>query len=136
MPTFYSPTGNPEVWEEKPEGYFTEEEWEADHPAPEPEPPTLAQLQKQFTDAIQNHLDSFAKTGNYDNILSAASYATSTNSKFHREGQYAVEIRDAVWAKGYAILDEVLSGQRPLPSIEEVLAELPEMKWPTEVPDA
>lgn len=28
MPTFVSPTGNPEIWEEKPPGYITQEEWE------------------------------------------------------------------------------------------------------------
>lgn len=35
MTTFYSPQGNPEVWEEKPEGYFTPEEWQTAHPEPE-----------------------------------------------------------------------------------------------------
>ena len=29
---FYSPEGNPEVWDTKPDGYFTEEEWEAWNP--------------------------------------------------------------------------------------------------------
>ena len=27
MPVYYSPSGNPEIWDEKPVGYFTEEEW-------------------------------------------------------------------------------------------------------------
>lgn len=27
MATFFSPNGNPEVWENKPDGYFTEAEW-------------------------------------------------------------------------------------------------------------
>jgi hypothetical protein len=39
MPKYYSPTGNYEVWNEKPDGYFTEEEWAALHP-PEPYVPT------------------------------------------------------------------------------------------------
>lgn len=34
MPTFYSPSGNAEVWEEKPEGYMTPEEWKEQHPDP------------------------------------------------------------------------------------------------------
>lgn len=37
---YYSPSGNPEVWDKKPEGYFTEEEWQEAHPAPEPPEPT------------------------------------------------------------------------------------------------
>lgn len=36
--TFYSPSGNPEVWAERPTGYFTLEEWQAAHPGPEPSP--------------------------------------------------------------------------------------------------
>ena len=35
---FFSPEGNPEVWEEKPEAYFTPEEWAEMHPAPPPPP--------------------------------------------------------------------------------------------------
>lgn len=41
MPAFYSPEGNPEIWDTCPEGYSTPEAWAAAHPAPEPEPPSL-----------------------------------------------------------------------------------------------
>lgn len=34
MPKYYSPSGNFEVWDEKPSGYYTEDEWAALHPAP------------------------------------------------------------------------------------------------------
>ena len=40
MPKYYSPDGNIEVWEQKPDGYYTEEEWEELHPAPAPPEPT------------------------------------------------------------------------------------------------
>jgi hypothetical protein len=36
MATFISPNGNPEVWTDKPHGYFTPEEWAAKYPAPTP----------------------------------------------------------------------------------------------------
>ena len=36
MATFYSPSGNPEAWASKPNGYFTPEEWAALHPEPKP----------------------------------------------------------------------------------------------------
>ena len=130
--TFYSPDGNPEIWAEKPAGYFTPEEWQAAHPAPAPAPytPTPEEQLAVFTAAIQAHLDNFAKTRNYDGILSAASYANSAVPKFRAEGQYAAEMRDAVWAKGYEIMDAVLAGARPMPDLEEVLAELPVLAWP------
>ena len=35
MPTFYSPTGNPEIWDEQPESYITVEEWKAARAAEE-----------------------------------------------------------------------------------------------------
>lgn len=40
MPKYYSPDGNIEVWEQKPEGYYTVEEWEEMHP-PTPYVPTV-----------------------------------------------------------------------------------------------
>jgi hypothetical protein len=41
MAVYYSPDGNIEVWDKKPEGYFTEEEWAELHPAPKPPEPTM-----------------------------------------------------------------------------------------------
>lgn len=35
MPTFYSPFGNAEIWEEKPDGYIAQEEWDAARAAEE-----------------------------------------------------------------------------------------------------
>lgn len=127
---YFSPAGNPEVWDEKPNNYYTPEEWAAAHPAPPQPEPTIEELQQQFTDAIQGYLDDFARTRNYDNILSAATYATSTVPKFRAEGQYAVEARDEVWATGYEILDAVIAGRRSIPGLEEVLSELPRLAWP------
>lgn len=43
MATFYSPDGNPEVWEIKPDGYYTPAEWAALHP---PLEPTLEELRE------------------------------------------------------------------------------------------
>ena len=34
MGKYYSPSGNYEVWDEKPQGYYTEDEWKELHPAP------------------------------------------------------------------------------------------------------
>ena len=41
MPVFISPDGNREVWEEKPYGYYTEEEWWEENPEEKPEPPHI-----------------------------------------------------------------------------------------------
>ena len=41
---FYSKAGNIEVWEKKPEGYFTVEEWDIAHPVPKPPKPALGEV--------------------------------------------------------------------------------------------
>jgi hypothetical protein len=52
MPKYYSLDGNLEVWETKPNGYYTVEEWQELHPAPAPPEPTteekLAELDSQY----------------------------------------------------------------------------------------
>lgn len=96
----------------------------------DPPPPTIEQIIAQYDAAVQQRLDDFAKTRNYTNIMSAATYATSTVPKFRAEGQYAVEARDATWAKCYEVLAAAEAGTRPMPTFEELLAELPVLAWP------
>lgn len=93
-------------------------------------PPTPEQIVAQYTAGVQQHLDTFAQTRNYDGILSAATYATSQVPKFAAEGQYAVEARDATWAKCYEIMAAVEAGSRPMPTLDELLSELPKLVWP------
>lgn len=98
--------------------------------AVDPPPPTQEQIIAQYAAAVQQRLDDFAKTRGYDGILSAATYATSLIAKFAAEGQCAVVARDATWAKCSQILAEVQAGTRPLPTLIELVAELPLLEWP------
>jgi hypothetical protein len=66
----------------------------------------------------------------YDNILSACTYAASTNPALAAEGQRCVALRDETWAAAYILLDAVLAGARPVPTPEELSAELPALVWP------
>lgn len=88
------------------------------------------EIQARLIDAIQQHLDTTAQSRAYDGILSLCTYATSPSPKFAAEGQAGVEWRDACWTKGYEILAECQSGARPIPTPEELIAELPAMVWP------
>ena len=92
--------------------------------------PTQAQIISAFTAAIQKRLDDFARQRNYDSILSACTYATSTVVKFKAEGQACVNLRDATWSAAYDILAQVQSGTRPMPaSITDIEADLPALGW-------
>lgn len=95
----------------------------------EPEPPTDEELQQYFEDAIEAYMDSVVQTRNYKNIHTAASYVNSTNEKFAKEGAACNKWRDDVWDKCYAILAEVKAGVRAVPTLEEVIAELPVLEW-------
>jgi hypothetical protein len=130
LATYFSPAGNPEVWLEKPAGYFTPEEWAAAHPEPEPPAPTPEEIQARLVAAVQGYLDKKAKERGYDGILSACSYASSTDAVFAAEGQACLAWRDEVWRKCYEVLDAVTAGERDVPTAEELLAELPALTWP------
>ena len=90
---------------------------------------TEEQLQKRFEDAIEAYMDSVVQTRNYKNIHTAASYVNSTNEKFAKEGAACNRWRDDVWDKCYAILKDVKAGLRPVPTVEEVIRELPILVW-------
>lgn len=92
----------------------------------------VARIQADFSDKVQRRLDDFARTRNYDGILSACSYATDTTSeKFRSEGEYSVYVRSLTWSKMYEIVEEVLSGSRPMPeSFADIEADLPVLEWP------
>lgn len=80
----------------------------------------------------QESLDHFARQKGYDNILTACSYATSTNASFAADGQYCVEKRDATWTKLFEIFAEMDSGTRESNITYTTLqqGEMPDLTWP------
>ncbi|KQZ34304.1 hypothetical protein [Massilia sp. Root1485] len=95
-------------------------------PAVPPPPPAVP----DYVTAVQAMMDAKAQERRYDNILSACTYATSTQAKFQAEGQACVAWRDAVWSRCYELMADVDSGTIAQPTIDELLAMLPGMEWP------
>lgn len=98
-----------------------------------PEPEQLSPEQAliaQVTRVVQIRLDSVAQQRGYDGILSACTYVASAVPRFKAEAEAAVAWRDAVWSKCYEILAQAQAGERAVPSLGEVLQELPQIQWP------
>lgn len=106
---------------------FNDAAYEIDNPPPYV--PTQAETIQAFKDAIQQTLDDAAQAKNYDDIVSACSYAGYPNV-FQAEAIAFGQWRANVWAYGYAELDKVIAGTRPVPTIAEILAELPALVLP------
>lgn len=87
------------------------------------------QLTNQFTNAVQKWMDTKAQERGYDNIISACTYAFSSDSVFAKEGTAAKEWRDKVWRYCYDVVADVVSGKRDIPSTNELLNELPKLEW-------
>lgn len=105
--------------------------WDIVDKTPEETAEYLSRLQDQIASQTQQRLDQFARTRSYDGILSLCTYATSTVSKFAKEGQYGVDARDATWSALYTMLAEVEAGTRPIPSgFNNIEPELPTLDWP------
>ena len=82
------------------------------------------QLTIPFINAVDNLLNSEAKKRGYDSIISACSYSGYQNP-FKSESESFIEWRGLVWEECYSILNDVTSGNRESPTIEELLNELP-----------
>jgi hypothetical protein len=79
--------------------------------------------------ALVRRIDAVARERSYDNGVSCASYASSTNETWAAEAAAFVSWRDAFWTAAYAALDAVEGGAPP-PTVEALLASMPAMVWP------
>lgn len=92
--------------------------------------PTPAEIQKALTDAVQAYMDGKANERGYDNIHTACTYAMSTDPVFKAEADACLSWRDNVWRTCYNILGEVTAGLREIPTVDELIFELPGLIWP------
>lgn len=79
---------------------------------------------KIYEREIQSILNLKAKEHNYDTIDTACSYA-SVENPFQQESKNFVAWRGNVWAYCYEILNAVKNGEMAIPTIEELIKELP-----------
>ena len=79
---------------------------------------------KEFEKAIQVHINNVVRTKGYDNENSIAKYLVDTNPFYEECKAISVWIGN-VWIKTHEIQREVTEGTRAIPTVDEVIAELP-----------
>lgn len=91
-----------------------------------PPAPTVEQLKRELTLAVQVHMNKTAGTLGYDSIYTAVTYADEPAvPKYQAEGRALRAWRSLVWAKCYEVMAAVEAGSRGIPTAEELIAELP-----------
>ncbi len=98
--------------------------WQWDNGQVITKPATLEETIAAFEAGIQAHLDISAQEQGYDNVLTACSYVGAPNP-FEAESKTFVAWRGNVWAYCYQELQKVISGERPMPTLADIISELP-----------
>jgi len=83
-----------------------------------------------FTAAIDAHVESTARAKQYNSAAHLASYVASTVPTWAAEAQAFVAWRDAVWLFALAEMQVIQAGDKPVPTIADLVASLPEIEWP------
>ena len=92
--------------------------------------PTRAEIQKRLTDGVQNWMDNIVQERNYDNVHTCVgTYLYSPVEKFRLEAEAVRDWVSYVWSTCYEILAQVEAGERDIPTLEEVISELPILVW-------
>lgn len=97
-------------------------------PPPPPDPNAEA---RALGLQLAMHLDLKVREREYDDMKAAVTYAMSTVPRYRADGLACLEWRDAAWVQFEQILEQVQSGARPLPTYDELIAELPALEWPS-----
>jgi len=83
-----------------------------------------------YLEQLRTLIDGVARQRNYDNAISCVSYVSSSDLKWKLEAETFSAWRDAFWNYLYTQQVLILNKTRPIPSIEQLNAELPVISWP------
>lgn len=96
--------------------------------------PSPEELLDVYRSAIQEHIDSVARSKRYDSGVTFASYATDAepNELWRAEAKTFVAWRSDVWSRVYAMEASFSNPSIPvgnLPTVEQVIDTLPKIVW-------
>ena len=89
----------------------------------------LAQAKASYTAALDAHFLETAKAKGYDSQYTCALRA-GYPGPFHDEGVAFATWMDNCNIAAYTLMNEVLAGQKPMPSLVDFIAGLPVLIWP------
>ena len=97
MPVYYSPTGNPEMWDNKPDNYYTEEEWAA------LTAPTEDELTAQVITEARLQSRSILLTKMQANMVQTGAFAAAEFATFAKAGLFVDWAAGQTYATGYRL---------------------------------
>ena len=86
---------------------------------------------REYSRALQNHIDMTARDKSYENGWACSSYMASTNQVWQVEAQAFIAWRDLVWQYPIDIYDQVEAGVIEPPTLENFIENSPLMVWPS-----
>jgi len=103
--------------------------WLTEGNTPEPaDPPTQAEITNIYVTELEAHYDTVAQVKHYDNRFTCALRAGYAGP-FQTEGQSFAQWMDLCNLYAYQEMGRVQAGERPAPTHEELVAELPVAPW-------
>lgn len=95
---------------------------------PAPAVPSEAEIVAAYMATVQQYMDETARAFGYDDLISVVTYAEEPAvARYQAEGQAFRAWRSGCWSTCEAMLAAVKSGDRPAPTHDELIAELPEL---------
>lgn len=99
--------------------------YENDEFKPKPIPQkTNEEIQKEYAQAMQAHIDQTARTKDYDDGYACATYVNSTNDVWKQEALDFIAWRDSVWSYAYNVQQ-----QDTIPDLEDFIDNAPKIGW-------
>ena len=85
-------------------------------------------LQTEYELPIEDLMDKKAQEKRYKNADRLMVYTSSTNRQWKAEADEFVQWRDDMFAYCYQVLNDIAAGNRDVPTVQELLSELPEIE--------
>lgn len=85
--------------------------------------------EQEYANEIQKYVDNIARSKQYNDAISLSSYVNSTNQLWKQEAEIFTAWRDSVWVFVFNKMDEVKQGISEQPTLEELIASLPQITW-------